>query len=103
MLAAFLVTRKAHRLGRKVERISQAVLDRLASYDWPGNVRELENVLERAIILCTGHSLRLEDISLGSTSPVRGAERRDSAFAPGHAAPDHTLQAHERAYIVLLL
>jgi formate hydrogenlyase transcriptional activator len=100
LLAAYLVTRKAHRLGRKVERISHAILDRLTSYDWPGNVRELENVLERAIILCTGHSLRLQDISLGSASPVRGAGRRDLAVAAGHAGHHDTLQAHERAHIL---
>jgi DNA-binding NtrC family response regulator len=26
----------------------------MRSYDWPGNVRELRNVLERALILCSG-------------------------------------------------
>jgi formate hydrogenlyase transcriptional activator len=51
LLTAYLVTRKAHRLGREIERISDAILDRLADYDWPGNVRELENVIERAHIL----------------------------------------------------
>jgi two-component system response regulator PilR (NtrC family) len=29
-------------------------LDLLMDYDWPGNVRELENVIERAVVLCTG-------------------------------------------------
>jgi formate hydrogenlyase transcriptional activator len=53
LLAAFLATRKPHRLGRKVERISHAILDRLASYDWRGNWRELENVPERAICIQT--------------------------------------------------
>jgi len=99
LLAAYLVTRKAHRLGRKVERIPHAILDRLSSYDWPGNVRELENVLERAIILSSGPSLRLEAIRLGSVSPVRSAERRDSTCAVGEASHDDTLQVHERAHI----
>jgi two-component system response regulator FlrC len=26
----------------------------LMSYNWPGNVRELENVVQRAVVLCTG-------------------------------------------------
>jgi two-component system response regulator FlrC len=26
----------------------------LASYSWPGNVRELENVVQRAVVLCSG-------------------------------------------------
>ena len=29
-------------------------LDLLMDYDWPGNVRELENVMERAVVLCSG-------------------------------------------------
>ena len=30
------------------------VLARLSGYGWPGNVRELENVVERAVVLCSG-------------------------------------------------
>ena len=35
LLAAYLMTRKAHRLGRKIERIPNAVLDRLRSTTGP--------------------------------------------------------------------
>jgi two-component system response regulator PilR (NtrC family) len=38
---------------RNIE-ISPDALDLLMEYDWPGNVRELENVIERAVVLCTG-------------------------------------------------
>ena len=31
-------------------------------YDWPGNVRELENVIERAMIMCPGETIRLTDL-----------------------------------------
>ncbi|HKO20612.1 MAG TPA: sigma-54 dependent transcriptional regulator, partial [Acidobacteriaceae bacterium] len=34
----------------------------LESYPWPGNVRELENIVQRAIILARGTSIRLEDL-----------------------------------------
>jgi len=36
----------------------------LADYDWPGNVRQLRNVIERAVILCEGDRLTLEDLDL---------------------------------------
>jgi DNA-binding NtrC family response regulator len=36
----------------------------LQSYPWPGNVRELENVIQRAIILAPGKTVRAEDLSL---------------------------------------
>jgi DNA-binding NtrC family response regulator len=34
----------------------------LQDYPWPGNVRELENVIQRAIILARGDTLRLENL-----------------------------------------
>ena len=34
----------------------------LESYHWPGNVRELENVIQRAIILSRGNTIRLENL-----------------------------------------
>ncbi len=39
--------------------LSPDALDLLIDYDWPGNVRELENVIERAVVLCSGS--RIED------------------------------------------
>ena len=36
----------------------------LQSYPWPGNVRELENVIQRAIILAPGKTIRAEDLNL---------------------------------------
>lgn len=36
------------------------VLEILENYDWPGNVRELENVIERAVILCSYDSINIE-------------------------------------------
>jgi two-component system response regulator PilR (NtrC family) len=44
---------------RNVE-ISPDALDLMMEYDWPGNVRELENVIERAVVLCTGARIGVE-------------------------------------------
>jgi len=38
------------------------VLARLCDYPWPGNVRELENVIERAVVLCRGDRLSVDDL-----------------------------------------
>lgn len=42
--------------------IDPAAMAALMEYSWPGNVRELENVIQRAIILSEGDSVRLEDL-----------------------------------------
>ena len=36
----------------------------LLDYAWPGNVRELRNVIERALVLCGGHSIGPEHLPL---------------------------------------
>ena len=100
LLAAFLVTRKASQLGRNIERISTLILERLTAYDWPGNVRELENVLERAIILSPGTSLRLEAIQLGSATPAKSRERHARTVASADPGETDTMEACERAHIL---
>jgi DNA-binding NtrC family response regulator len=36
----------------------------LQTYPWPGNVRELENVMQRAIVLAPGTTIRVDDLAL---------------------------------------
>jgi len=98
-LAASLVMRKAARMGRKIERIPNKIVERLMDYAWPGNVRELENVLERAINLSPGASLRSEGIQLGSARPSKMGERETPSGARP-AAENDTLDANERTHIL---
>jgi len=44
--------------------ISDESMDKLLSYSYPGNVRELENILERAVTLCSDDRIEPEDIQL---------------------------------------
>ncbi len=46
--------------GRPVLQLTRAQADLLLRYNWPGNVRELKNVIERAVILSSGNTLRLD-------------------------------------------
>ncbi len=41
--------------------VAEVVFDELKKYDFPGNVRELRNMTERAIILCKGNILGIND------------------------------------------
>ena len=51
-----------HKNGRERLDVPKEVMSRLMDYTWPGNIRELENVIERAAVLCSGNTLRLEDL-----------------------------------------
>lgn len=49
----------------------------LREYDWPGNVRELKNVIERAVLICRGHEVTVEDLGIkskGESETVTSAE-----------------------------
>ncbi|NNL99143.1 MAG: sigma-54-dependent Fis family transcriptional regulator [Gammaproteobacteria bacterium] len=45
-------------------RLSPAALEALECYPFPGNVRELENILERAVTLCEGSEIQVDDMHL---------------------------------------
>ncbi|NUQ75487.1 MAG: sigma-54-dependent Fis family transcriptional regulator [Polyangiaceae bacterium] len=58
------------------------VLQTLMDYPWPGNVRELENVVERAVVLCRGDKLSLDDLP-ESIRQAPGAEPSSLTFSVG--------------------
>jgi DNA-binding NtrC family response regulator len=70
--------------GREIGGISREALDRLCKRPLPGNVRELENIIERAVVLCRGGTIRTEDLPPGP-EPGPGGERE----RPGAARPDY--------------
>ncbi|MBC2736714.1 MAG: sigma 54-interacting transcriptional regulator [Desulfobacteraceae bacterium] len=45
-----------------VKTVSGQVMKILQKYHWPGNVRELKNVLERAIVVCRGDRIEVDDL-----------------------------------------
>lgn len=47
--------------------LDTAALKKLESYNWPGNIRQLLNVLERALIICDGNKITVDDIVLDET------------------------------------
>ena len=67
-LAEAILNRLCRRMKMEPPEISSEAMDSLKSYPYPGNVRELENVLERAITLCTGGAILAEHVRLRAIS-----------------------------------
>jgi len=57
LLTQHLITRLASKHNRPARFISAAALDALRYHSWPGNVRELRNVIERAVVICSGEQI----------------------------------------------
>jgi len=64
-LARTFAEAAARQLRRKAPLFSAGALERLCEHDWPGNVRELRNVVERAVILTRGETVRTADVVVG--------------------------------------
>ena len=61
LLATYFMKRFAASMGKTIRNIEQTTIARLQSYDWPGNIRELQNLVERAVILCEGETLSIDE------------------------------------------
>jgi DNA-binding NtrC family response regulator len=61
----------ARETQRHITRLDPVMMDIFAKYHWPGNVRQLRNVVRTSLILATGETLSLADVSwlLDETSP----------------------------------
>jgi formate hydrogenlyase transcriptional activator len=89
LLVEHFVQKFAKRQGKSIDRIPSESMEILKRHDWPGNIRELQNVIERAVIMTTGHVLNLQTL-----------ERMAQNVAPMAL---RTLADAERAHIMATL
>ena len=90
VLVNYFLIKYGAKTGKKIETVSQKVLDTLQAYHWPGNIRELENIIERAVILSRGSLVEIEDLP----------DLRPPAGTPSSV---DTLEEVERAHILRIL
>jgi len=48
--------------GNKLPEFDRQAVEKMLAYSWPGNVRELDNVVQRALILCAGDKITVDDL-----------------------------------------
>lgn len=88
LLAAHFVRQFAQHQGKDIQHVPEEIVATFKHYSWPGNVRELQNVVERAVTVSTGRTLRLP-----------GPTRRAAPATPS----SRTLAQVEREHIVATL
>lgn len=67
-LAGHILARLSNQAGEQTFTLADDALQSLQQYSFPGNVRELENILERAMTLCEGRTIRAKDLHLPQES-----------------------------------
>ncbi len=88
ILARHFFERAAVEMGRLHLTLSEETIEAMTAYSWPGNIRELKNVIERAVLLASGETIRPRDLHL----------EFKEAVAPDNG-PELTLNEAQRLHI----
>jgi len=80
-----VIDRLSRQTGNPPPTMSEEALLALRRYDFPGNVRELENILERAMALCSGNTINVSDLYLtqGGTAKEKSSSADGSLGTRG--------------------
>jgi PAS domain S-box-containing protein len=66
LLVSAFVEEFSSRMSKQINRISRNMIEALERHSWPGNIRELRNVIERGVILSSGNSLTVANLTQSS-------------------------------------
>jgi transcriptional regulator with GAF, ATPase, and Fis domain len=96
-LAGHFLQLAARRHGKPVPRLTLAAGRELEHYDWPGNVRELQHVIERAVLLSRGDTLRLDGMLARRDETARPTTKGSRREVPSDIIPDAEWRRREHA------
>ncbi|SMO93748.1 Response regulator receiver domain-containing protein [Flavobacterium resistens] len=93
-LANHFIKIYSEKMGRKAPILSDFALQQIMNYNWPGNIRELEHVMQRAILLTDGNTIK--EIELSMSSKMHPEQVSESFSIK-------TILENERDYILYIL
>jgi transcriptional regulator with PAS, ATPase and Fis domain len=85
---------------KNIKQVSPQALDQMLAYHWPGNIRELENILERAIVKCSGEVIAEVDLP---APPQRIVDRYYAVNGDADLTLKEWLHRSEKEYLRSLL
>jgi transcriptional regulator with GAF, ATPase, and Fis domain len=90
LLAQFFLDKYSAKAGKTFKYLSKKTIDALLNYNFPGNIRELENMIERAVIVENGPTLKP-----GNWIPEKDIVASNNDF--------RSFEANQRDYIIDVL
>jgi PAS domain S-box-containing protein len=100
-LAQHFLEQTCQDFGREMLTLTRAQAITLKAYSWPGNVRELKNVIERAVILSPGKTLRL-DLSMPGFALAEAAPA-ESVLATAEVLSEKEMRDYQKRNVVKAL
>ncbi|HFE38247.1 MAG TPA: sigma-54-dependent Fis family transcriptional regulator [Gammaproteobacteria bacterium] len=98
-LVQVLLHRINKQIHRNVTNVAEDVVRCFQNYDWPGNVRELENVLAKAVALCSR-----DTITLNLVGDVCGIENQKAETTAAHEdLTQLSLEEIEKRHVIRVL
>lgn len=88
-LVDFFIAKHSVDSNRQIQGLTASARNLVMSYSWPGNVRQLESAIERAILLCEGNEIEVEDL------PVEIRQEGTSASAFNFKLPPEGISFEE--------
>jgi transcriptional regulator with GAF, ATPase, and Fis domain len=95
-LTTHFLEQAAQRYSRPGVRLTERAMRTLEGYTWPGNVRELQHVIERAVLLSRGRTLRLDGILAESNDTTRAKLSLPARDAPHAVIRESEWRRRER-------
>jgi DNA-binding NtrC family response regulator len=102
LLAQHFLQEFSKATDRAVVRLTPEASRLLDHYQWPGNIRELRNVIERAVVLCEGNTIRVRDLPDYMREHARLGKQINQAMGY-KAAREQWVEARGKKYLSELL
>lgn len=83
VLIDFFLKKHTRDTARLVRGLTPETKKVLMEYSWPGNVRQLESAIERALLLCEGDLITVEDLPLEILQDTRPVSESAFKLPPG--------------------
>jgi DNA-binding NtrC family response regulator len=87
LLAVHFLRKYTAENEKQIHGFALQALEQLTHYPWPGNVRELENAVERAVVLCRGDEISIQDLP-AAVAATSGRAADGAPQVPGASIAD---------------
>jgi len=77
LFVQFFIEKLNYKLNKSIKGADVEFISELMKYHWPGNIRELQNVIERAMNLCKGEILTVEDLFINFRNDIYSFDHKD--------------------------